>query len=304
MKGDGLTVFEVGQVAGGLLALYGLGQLVRAWWVRSLGRRRARYRALRRLGSGAQLDFFISVLREPPTIRHAVELEVTRYGPDSSESHEPLPFVESFFVQPDHVVQTLSDSEDTVVVFTVTATARSFRPTFYAPRYFSILDQLRMYRRFGRRWRWWRPLVRVKLNRTRFDRAVPGEQERDADERYASARAWVGARAWHYAEQHYMGNPGNYETFVLAVSSACDPPHVDTEALFRVAAFVDERTEPKPADGWRYVFDDGTTAVTEHGRRFRRNTAVTTWGVVGPAMQVKDYRLNFGPHGDEIRTVL
>jgi hypothetical protein len=61
-----------GTLLGGAAALLVLWAAVRAAYRRTLGRRRDRYERLDRLGTGAQLGFFIAVLGEPPAIRHTV----------------------------------------------------------------------------------------------------------------------------------------------------------------------------------------------------------------------------------------
>ena len=64
--GDGSAII------GAVVAAIALSAAIRDIYLRTLGRRRDRYRRLRRLGTEAQLDFFAAVLWEPPEIRRTV----------------------------------------------------------------------------------------------------------------------------------------------------------------------------------------------------------------------------------------
>ena len=64
-----------GTILGAVLAAGTLIGLARTWWIRTLGRRRWVTRALRRLGTNAQVEYFTRQLGAPPAMReeHVVE---------------------------------------------------------------------------------------------------------------------------------------------------------------------------------------------------------------------------------------
>jgi hypothetical protein len=144
----------VAGLLGGAVALLGLAAALRGWYRRTPGRRRDRYERLARLGTGAQLSFFISVLGEPPAIRTTIEKKVRKFVPrdeaadDVGETDDaatppqdeedlggefvvvPEAFTECFFIDRDYYVQTISDADETVLAFSVTTRKGRFAPTF------------------------------------------------------------------------------------------------------------------------------------------------------------------------------
>jgi hypothetical protein len=127
--------------------LVGLFFAIRSRYRQTLGRRRERYQRLARLGVGAQLSFFISVLKDPPAMRRTLDGEVTEfaepghpmYDPakvtpgDIDNAHEvklPKNYTECFFIDRDYYVQTISDDDETILAFSVTTRNQRFTPTF------------------------------------------------------------------------------------------------------------------------------------------------------------------------------
>lgn len=91
VAGDGSAIL------GAVVAAIALSAAARDIYLRTLGRRRDRYRRLRRLGTEAQLEFFAAVLGEPPAIRRTITkkdfLEYLgsddpEYDPESSEARK------------------------------------------------------------------------------------------------------------------------------------------------------------------------------------------------------------------------
>jgi hypothetical protein len=126
----------VAEIAGGVVAagiILGVG---RAVWLRSFGRRRAVYRRLRRLGTNARLSFFEAVLGEPPTIKRTVTGKRTDYVEEANfeirKVEHPRDFREYIWIDPDFFVQAVTDDEDTVLAFSVTARNPRFNPRFRA----------------------------------------------------------------------------------------------------------------------------------------------------------------------------
>jgi hypothetical protein len=300
---DTASVVLVATLLGGATALLALGAWIRRLYRRTLGRRRDHYERLSRLGTGVQLAFFESVLGQPPAIRHTVvnenyvDLEIgddeavsdPETAPEVREIVSPRAFVECFFIDRTYYVQTFSDGDGTVIAYSVTTRQKRFRPIFEGPQGFGVLDRWRIRQRIGRKWS---PLFRVELGKTTF----PGlHRAGDVDWQPSLVRAWLGARAFSYSEAYYYGNPGYYQTYVFTASGA---------AFGFPVGNVMEVTEELGLDDWPPEDRSGPTwPELEATQAFRRKTAVTTFTVIGPHIDVRNYPGNFGPHGDEVRTV-
>lgn len=289
-----MTAVDTAQLVAGAVAALVLLDSARGWFRRTIGRRRDSYRRLHRLGTGARLQFFESVLGEPPAISRRHEIEVERWDPQQDAASPRMEaFYEHFFIKPDHYVHVVTDADDTVACFSITARSTGFRPTFTAPNRMALADRIRNWRR----WRVWpRPLLKVQLNKTRFAGAPQlASSSDDDDETYVRVYAWMGARAYAYAEAHDFGNPGHYQTFVLSTTSCSPAEHLDSEALSHVAGLMGY-------DDAR--FDDGSASASELGRRFRQRSVITTYTVLDE-MALPNYakHFSFGPHGDEVRTL-
>jgi len=246
MAAIALTALDYAGIAGGVAAALTLLGSARRVWARTLGRRWDITRRLNRLGTGAQLDFFQSVLGEPPVIRRTF----TRSLPDweealNDEEDPPIverEFVECFFVDPLYFVQTVSDHEGTVVGFSITTRSRRFHPALYLPPRppfrTRVLERLTFERVRAPR------LGRVELGRSSFDQAL-GD-----DWGFPRIRSWLGARAWSYSEIYYCGNPAHYQDFVFTTSSAApffrDDPSVIEEAMPGAEPWL--ATESAPED--------------------------------------------------------
>jgi hypothetical protein len=111
---------------------------VQAFVRRTLGRRWDVYGRLYRLGAGAQLSFFVSVIGEPPALRDTIEIEMPDWALVSDDQADPptqmRSFVRSTFVDPLFYLVTISDDDEAVLGFSITTRRRRFAPMFYAPR--------------------------------------------------------------------------------------------------------------------------------------------------------------------------
>lgn len=274
---------DLAGIIGGLAALLVVAAAVREGYRRTLGRRRDRYARLERLGTGAQLSFFIAVLGEPPAMRRRLEHEVQEIDADESVPRVDRPFVECYFVDRDFYVQTISDGDETVLGFSVTTRSRRFAPVF--PRRLSRWGRVRRNLPRGERDE---PLFRVKLGHTPF-RAT------DSEWGPPSVKAWLGARAYSYSEVRYFGNPGYYQTYVFTASSASHAPVGDLTAV--IGGSGDFRWPPEGAG----LEDFERIANLQ---RFPDRTAITTFTVIGAHISAEDYpAATYGPHGDEMRTI-
>ena len=199
----------VASLLGAATALVALLTAIRARYRQTLGRRRDRYERLARLGTGAQLSFFVAVLGEPPAIKrsitkNSVELitvDDPRYAPrrgdrelDPQETWVPRTLTECFFIDRDYYVQTISDDDETVLAFSVTVRSRRFRPTLLIPKPLGWSDRFRILREQRR---WPRPLARLTLGRTRFADLDSKDPNQQVGPHF---RARMGARWAGYSE--------------------------------------------------------------------------------------------------------
>lgn len=302
----GLSVDEanaIGTLVAALAALLVLAGAIRASYRRTLGRRRDRYDRLARLGTGAQLSFFVAVLGEPPAMRRIVVKKDYREflmpdDPRFEEGREETQyayvekrFTESIFIDRDYYVQTISDGDETVLAFSVTVRHRRFCPVFELPSKVGWWERRRWETRTGEEFR---PLFRVRLGRTRFselDRDDPGEQTGH------HFKASIGARSFRYSEDHYYGNPGYYQTYVFTASSAGGVP----DGITNLGGAIQEAGGEEWPDPDRS--DQPDWDQMPKAQAFRRQAAVTTYTVLSLGLSVENYPATFGPHGDEVRTL-
>ena len=323
-SGDDADVARlVASLLGGLAALIAISAAIRSRYRRTFGRRSDRYDRLARLGTGAQLSFFNAVLGEPPAIRRTITKNgVDVIGPDHpnydwdraevmdgeegfewQDAWAEKEYTECFFIDRDFYVQTISDREDTILAFSVTIRRRRFRPTLVIPRRLTLEERIRCL--LSSRY-WPRPLATVRLGRTTF-----ADLDSDDPDHWAPPhfRAGMGARWMSYSEFHSFGNPGHYQTYVLSAGSNAPgrgewhllgavleqagfeewpyPLRWDPEALGQPP---DEREEPE----WEEI----PAAAT-----LRRRTVITAYTVIGPGLWEVNFPSQFGPHGDEVRTL-
>ena len=309
------NIADVASAVGGLVAILALAAGARGVYRRTLGRRRDRYERLHRLGVGAQLSFFVSVIGEPPAIRRSVERTIYRIatrnhplfdpalaGPDQN-SHDVLvraTYVESIFVDRDFYVQTLTNDDESVLAFSVTTRSTRFAPTFEHPIRISHHARRGRWKEFGEPYV---PLFKVRLGHTRFSDLDP----QDLDE-FAGAhfKASPGARLFAYSEFKYFGNPGHYLDFVFTASStgvgpaAWDRLHdVVAEAKFYEWPYPSRPDPDDPVDVPTHAAPLWEELTAAH--EFRRKTAISTITVVHPDLWIVNFPTTFGPHADRVR---
>lgn len=298
----------VATVLATVIAILGSAGAWTRWYRRTLGRRRHGYERLARLGTGAHLSFFESVLGQPPAIRQTVTKEDYReiitaddprfsfelaYAKDPSDPtmhdlYGPQSFVRSIFVEQDFFVQTITNDDGTVVAFSVTTRSPRFTPTFAWPSGIAWRERRRFSRQIGHRFR---PLFRVRLGRSRF--AEFGDEETDdfAGPRYVIA---LGAHNYSYSEFMSFGNPGAYQTFVFTASDVAP-------GLFGNGPAVQEEV-----GGQRWPADDKYNRAWNDmlaARAFRRSTVVTTYTVIGIDLWDENFPTTFAPHDTVVRTL-
>jgi hypothetical protein len=292
-----------GAIVAGIGALIVISATIRELWRMTLGRRSDRYRRLSRLGTGAQLSFFTAVLGEPPAMSRTVlkadfkefiGSDDPAFDPASEGSQERLVsrrFGVSTFIDRDYFVQVITDRDQTVIAYSVTARSNWFRPVLELPRRPGPITRLRWRRKFGP----WRPVVRVTLGRTTFADLDPSNPD---EFNGPHLRINMGAHNHAYSEIEYKGNPGYYQSFVWTASDAA------RQGRFGLGMSVQQEVG---GDEWPNQ-DDASTGpewqTMRDTQRFRRETVITTYTVIGPRLWLENYPLDrFGPWVDEVRTL-
>ncbi len=280
-----------------LVAALALLAGLRAWFMRTLGRRRNRYERLGRLGTNAHLSFFASVLGEPPAIRRSLvsKVEVWHEGSDEAVLEDRL-FFESVWIDRDYYVHAFSDRDDAVAAFSVTTRNPKFRPTLRSPGY-TLEERSWLLSTLGFRERR-RPLFEVTLGKTRFAALdEPGIGTKSS--------AWVGAHNLHYFEAHYYGNPGNYQWYVFSIN--------DAGAMAWAAPMVGTLMPTEAPWDFDWGFGDDPPYEEMSGwQEFRHRARVNTYTVISPTLRVEDYPPRtdlrtypaaFGPNSAHVRTL-
>jgi hypothetical protein len=299
--GDVSLATLIPSLVGAAAAAYVLLGAVRGWYWRTIGRRRDRYARLSRLGIGAQLPFFSSVLGEPPAMQrtlvkddYLVPLVVgdPSFDPDDYQlKPETREFTISVFIDRDYYVQTVTDTDQTVLAYSVTSRSRRFRA-----RYQPVNPRGLMWR-----WRWSvknrrrypKPLS-VKLCRTRFADLDPDDL---ADFSPPHFKIQIGAHNFTYSEFRYFGNPGNYQSFVWTASDAALHSVPQGLGLARNQVGAEEWPDPEAISEpeWEQM-----PAVA----KLRREAVITTYSVISIALPLRNYPLpRFGPNHNEVRTL-
>lgn len=295
--GSDLTPADIATIIAGVVAALGLGEYGRSLFRRTIGKRSDLTRRLQRLGTGAQLEFFESVLGEPPAKRRSFELDQPNRSALADDEGTPprvkRRYLECFFVDPLCYVQTVSDEDGTVVGFSITTRRRSFHPklSFPARRPPSLSAQLveamTRHPTLSRRARLLDAITlgrqrqggtRVELGRTTFEEAARGRRPR--------IRSSRGNKHWSYAEAHWGGNPGYYQHVVFAASRVSP------------AAGYPDGIETVEWDEQPWVETDAPEWI----KRTHSTGVITTMAVIGMAFDVEDWP-QFGPSVDGMRTL-
>jgi hypothetical protein len=88
---SGLSAADWATIVAGIVAALGFADYLRSVWRPTAGRRRDVARRFKRLGNGAQVQFFESVLGEPPAMRRRFEIDQEDWGAVTDDESEPTP---------------------------------------------------------------------------------------------------------------------------------------------------------------------------------------------------------------------
>jgi len=165
---------------------------------------------------------------------------------------------EYIFVNDMFYTQVITDDTDTVLMYSVTTRNIGFNPTF------EEWD--------GEKY------VSITLGKSHF---VDFQNIPD------KVNVYCGARRVNYSEEHYFGNPGKYQTYILSENDA--------------GVFSEESANPcdiqDPAS-------DNIDPNNEKVTKFRREGLVNTFSVTSPLYVNEDeFVFNYGPNLDEVRVL-
>jgi hypothetical protein len=208
---------------------------------------------------------------------------VHRYSEERGEYPEEVRFWENIYADRDFYVQALTDKDDTVQAFAVTTRARRFRPKIVSPGFSS--HEPGWLRRALRRQGRLTPIFSLRLGKSRFSEL--GQPDRVA--------GYLGAHTFGYWEAHWLGNPGNYQTYVFAVNDAGAEGFHSATTLFPL----------DDAAAWDIQWPDGVRDFEDlpNLHAFRRSAVMNTYAVLGPSMSLDDYPITYGPHVHHVRTI-
>ncbi len=270
--GPGVKVLTAALVVVGALVAVGTlvdltvrgGRGLRAIYERYPGRRRRLYRSLARLAPGVQIGYFEQLLG----------VAVFKNTGDATD--------EFVFVHRDAYVQAVATKDGRVEFFAVTARTPRFRPPIWGRTVYWSLDLTS---------------AGYHLGRFAFDQ-LPMAQRPDG------VRAYIGARRFQYVEAYYFGNPGLYQTYLLAMNDAGDMkfPELDLLALFPgPETSLGRLGEPGPETEGEMENFLGRPDVAA----FRRQATPNTYAVLGPQADARAALPTWiGPNLDQVRTLL
>jgi hypothetical protein len=239
---------------------------LRRAWASTIGKNAGLYRLLGRLAPNVQADYFASLLG-PAVFRNKID--------DDHDEH--------VFVRPEFYVQAVADSHGQVIMYTVTTRQRRFSPPVWGRTIYWSEELNSSGFRLGR-------FAFSELPMARTPQGVIG---------------WLGARRFHYAEAHYFGNPGLYQTYYLGINDAAGFPEglENFDAVLdgyeiRLGSFTREGQGPGP----------GTNAffARPEVQAFRSSVRPNTYGVTAPHVTwpfTGNAYGTLGPNQDQVRTL-
>lgn len=217
----------------------------------TVGRRRSDYRKLRALACGVRTEYVTELLGEPVFLNYH----------ESCRDGRHTEWVERIYLLKECCVQTCCTMAGQVAAFSITTMTAKFRPVVFFPRTGEHAGQ------------------ELVLGLHTLD-AVSDEP--------ISADFFVSPHTWGYVEQHYMGNPGYYQTYALGYNNSSDVGSFETTYLFE--------------NDLDAVMRGSTIPVAALGE-FRKHSIPNTITTVGPHLDWADYGSPRGPERDTLRVL-
>lgn len=158
----------------------------------------------------------------------------------------------------------MSDEDDAVIAFSVTTRSKRFAPAFSFPPKPGFRRRRQWKKLTGGRFR---PYFKLRLGRARFS-------DLDTSQWQPQRKAELGARTYSYTELFYFGNPGYYQHFGFTASVA---------AMHAPVGRVGDVVKLLGRDWVGGIGEENASAAdVPEIRQFRRETAITTFTVLGP----------------------
>lgn len=223
------------------------------WMIRiygkTIGRRGVQSAKIRRLACGVTSDYVDDLLGKP------IMLSKSTMG-SGGELEERLYFL------PDAFVMTYCVQGD-VQAFAITIHDSRFAPRISIP------------------WGGSMDAGNVRLGRAHYREILDGDP--------GTAYCWAGNHHWGYHEIHYMGNPGFYQTYILASNRASQVGWGREKAMPIPDASEDDLIDPNnPPAGWE---------------DFRSSTAPNTFCVVAAHRDWNEVMTSIGPMWHSVRVL-
>ena len=276
---------RIGELSTALLATISIAAYIRNWYLRTIGRRRDAYRRLSRLGTNAQLSYFTAVLGEPPALRRTTQ-DIKVQSILKTHFEVSNGYKEHIYVARDFYVQAITDSDETVLAYSVTSRSLRFRPRFRSPGQ-QHKERPYLLRRLGLK-SGYVPIFDMRLQKGRFD-LLPAP---------AQVLARLGARRYRYSEAHWLGNPGYYQWYVFSVNDA-GPSSFDAAAL---QVLIDAGDQPGPEQRWGFRPGNSRLASVPELLSFRRRSRPNTYAVIGSYLEIESFLSLLGVDADIVRT--
>jgi hypothetical protein len=168
------------------------------------------------------------------------------------------------YIDRNYYVVAAADASSSVVAYSVTTRSRDFRPSLKTEGW---------------------PSVDARLGETRFAEVLPPD----------AVHVFAGARRFEYWEFHYLGNPGGYRHFVLALNDAGHAFAPHGKNPFTAIAEVGSLDH--------VVSSEGDDELPPNVQEFRSIASPNTYGVIAPSADPADIPGWGGPDLDEVRLI-
>ena len=99
---------------------------------------------------------------------------------------------------------------------------------------------------------------------------------------------YCGAHDFGYAEEHYFGNPGHYQSYILA-SNQCGTGTPNHEIACEVNSLQKSPTPVSPK--------------SEELKKIRKTAIINTYAITAPLVDIEDVCFGIGPTYNQVRVL-
>jgi len=203
-----------------------------------------------KLSAGVNINYFKNILGLEPVFINSPSGEK-----DCKQKNEQKEFI---FVNDLFYIQAIVGKDESVIEYAITTKSKDFNPEF---NFWNGTKE-----------------AKVTLGKTRFLEAVSNPPEKID---YS-----CGAHNYEYSEEHYFGNPSNYQYFILANNQA-GIPSSDTACKLQNSQ---SSPNPIPPD-------------SKEAQNARRDGLINTFSVTAPFVSMQDLCFNIGPSYNQVRVL-